>query len=112
MVSALSSLRKGGVVAINAIPLDPFSRIRLRPIAMGGTANPERGQYDASGRSRFPENRRCHSMAPKVTIFPLDQANQALQAVKNESVNGAAVIIPSRWAGTQLFPTPIGGATL
>ena len=30
----------------------------------------------------------------KVTSFPLDQANQALIAVKTDSIDGAAVIIP------------------
>ena len=33
-------------------------------------------------------------MKPKVTVFPLDQANEALIAVKNDAVDGAAVIVP------------------
>jgi propanol-preferring alcohol dehydrogenase len=32
---------------------------------------------------------------PKIQVFPLDQANQALQAVKHETANGAVVIVPS-----------------
>ena len=31
---------------------------------------------------------------PQVNVFPLDQANQALQAVKNETANGPCVILP------------------
>jgi D-arabinose 1-dehydrogenase-like Zn-dependent alcohol dehydrogenase len=31
---------------------------------------------------------------PKVTAFSLDQANEALLAVKNDAIDGAAVIIP------------------
>ena len=31
---------------------------------------------------------------PKVTKFSLDQANEALLAVKNDAIDGAAVIIP------------------
>jgi propanol-preferring alcohol dehydrogenase len=31
---------------------------------------------------------------PQVNIFPLDQANEALQAVKNETANGPIVILP------------------
>jgi alcohol dehydrogenase, propanol-preferring len=31
---------------------------------------------------------------PQVQIFPLDRANEALQAVKNETANGPVVIIP------------------
>ena len=31
---------------------------------------------------------------PKVTTFTLDDANEALAAIKNDSVDGAAVIVP------------------
>jgi propanol-preferring alcohol dehydrogenase len=33
-------------------------------------------------------------LKPKVTTFSLDQANEALAAVKSDAVDGAAVIIP------------------
>ncbi|HSR08357.1 MAG TPA: hypothetical protein VLM42_14485, partial [Bryobacteraceae bacterium] len=33
------------------------------------------------------------SMQPKVTTFKLEQANQALAAVKSDSVDGAAVLV-------------------
>ena len=33
-------------------------------------------------------------LRPKVTVFPLDQANEALAAVKGDSIDGAAVIVP------------------
>ena len=33
-------------------------------------------------------------LRPRVTVFPLDQANQALQAVKRDAIDGAAVIVP------------------
>jgi propanol-preferring alcohol dehydrogenase len=32
-------------------------------------------------------------MRPKVTSFPLDQANEALLAVKRDAIDGAAVIV-------------------
>jgi D-arabinose 1-dehydrogenase-like Zn-dependent alcohol dehydrogenase len=31
---------------------------------------------------------------PKVTTFTLDDANEALAAIKNDAVDGAAVIVP------------------
>jgi hypothetical protein len=31
---------------------------------------------------------------PRVTTFSLDQANQALIAVKDDAIDGAAVIVP------------------
>lgn len=33
-------------------------------------------------------------LKPQVTLFPLDQANEALAAVKSDKINGAAVIVP------------------
>jgi propanol-preferring alcohol dehydrogenase len=33
-------------------------------------------------------------LQPKVTVFSLDQANEALAAVKNDAIDGAAVIVP------------------
>jgi propanol-preferring alcohol dehydrogenase len=33
-------------------------------------------------------------LRPRVTTFTLDQANEALTAVKNDAIDGAAVIIP------------------
>jgi propanol-preferring alcohol dehydrogenase len=33
-------------------------------------------------------------LRPKVTVFPLDQANEALLAVKNDAIDGAAVLAP------------------
>jgi propanol-preferring alcohol dehydrogenase len=33
-------------------------------------------------------------LKPRVTSFPLEKANQALMAVKNDAIDGAAVIVP------------------
>ena len=33
-------------------------------------------------------------LKPKTTLFPLAQANQALAAVKDDAIDGAAVIVP------------------
>ena len=33
-------------------------------------------------------------LRPKVTVFPLDQANEALAAVKSDAIDGAAVSVP------------------
>jgi D-arabinose 1-dehydrogenase-like Zn-dependent alcohol dehydrogenase len=33
-------------------------------------------------------------LQPKITTFALDQANEALAAIKNDSIDGAAVILP------------------
>jgi D-arabinose 1-dehydrogenase-like Zn-dependent alcohol dehydrogenase len=33
-------------------------------------------------------------LQPKVTVFSLDNANEALAAVRNDAIDGAAVILP------------------
>lgn len=94
VVSALSSLRKGGVVAINAIHLDRIPQFDYDRLLWGerqirSVANMTRADardfLDLAGRI---------GIEPRVTTFPLDRANEALAAIKSDSVDGAAVIVP------------------
>jgi propanol-preferring alcohol dehydrogenase len=94
VIAALSSLRKGGVVAINAIHLDripPFDYDRLlwgeRQIR--SVANMTRA--DARDFLKIAAE---IDLRPKVTVFPLEHANEALQALKSDSIDGAAEITP------------------
>ena len=34
------------------------------------------------------------NLRPRTTVFRLDQANDALAAIKNDAIDGAAVIVP------------------
>jgi propanol-preferring alcohol dehydrogenase len=94
VIAALSSLRKGGVVAINAIHLDripefDYDRLLWGERQLRSVANMTRG--DARD---FLQVAAEIGLWPKVTVFPLEQANEALQAVKGDSIDGAAVIAP------------------
>ncbi len=94
VVAALASLRKGGVVAINAIHLDRIPQFDYDRLLWGerqirSVANMTRA--DARDFLKLAAEIKLH---PKVTKFPLDQANEALLAIKSDSINGAAVIIP------------------
>ena len=94
VLSALGSLRKGGVVAINAIHLDQMPAFDYDTLLWG-----ERQIRSVANMTR-QDARDYLALAaeigikPQVNIFPLDQANQALQAVKNEIANGPCVILP------------------
>jgi propanol-preferring alcohol dehydrogenase len=95
VIAALSSLRKGGVVAINAIHLDrmpefDYDRLLWGERQIRSVANMTRA--DARDFLKIAAEIR---LQPKVTVFSLDQANEALAAVKNDAVDGAAVIVPS-----------------
>jgi alcohol dehydrogenase, propanol-preferring len=94
VVSALSSLRKGGIVAINAIHLDQIPAFDYDTLLWGerqirSVANMTR--QDAKDFLQLAGEIGIH---PKVQIFPLDQANEALQAVKHETGQGSVVIVP------------------
>ena len=94
VVAALSSLRKGGVVAINAIHLDRIPEFDYDKLLWGerqlrSVANMTR--QDARDFLRIAAD---IGLRPKVTVFALEQANQALEAVKADAIDGAAVIVP------------------
>jgi len=95
VVAALGSLRKGGVVAINAIHLDRIPQFDYDRLLWG-----ERQLRSVTNMTR-DDARRFLALAaeiglkPKVTTFPLEHANEALQAVKADAVDGAAVIVVS-----------------
>ncbi len=94
VVSALSSLRKGGTVAINAIHLDQMPAFDYDKLLWGerqirSVANMTRA--DARDFLAIAAEIGIH---PRVRTFPLAQANDALQAVKNETAEGPVVILP------------------
>ena len=94
VVSALASLRKGGVVAINAIHLDQMPAFDYDKLLWGerqirSVANMTR--QDARDFLKIAHNLKIR---PDVTVFPLEDANNALLAVKEESAKGSAVIVP------------------
>ena len=92
VVAALASLRKGGVVAINAIHLDRIPEFDYDTLLWGerqirSVANVTRA--DARDFLQLASEIKLHS---KVTVFRLEQANEALLALKNDGIDGAAVI--------------------
>src|SRR5262249_50346267 len=94
VIAALASLRKGGVVAINAIHLDRIPEFDYDKLLWGerqirSVANMTR--EDARDFLRIAAEIR---LRPKVTRFPLAQANEALAAVKEDAIDGAAVMVP------------------
>ena len=94
VVSALASLRKGGVVAINAIHLDHMPAFDYDTLLWGerqirSVANMTR--QDARDFLKIAHDLRIR---PNVTVFTLDDANKALVSVKEETEQGSAVIVP------------------
>ena len=94
VVLALSSLRKGGVVAINAIHLDRIPEFDYDRLLWGERQIRSVANMTRSDARDFLELAADIHLKPRVTTFTLDQANEALAAIKSDSVDGAAVIIP------------------
>ena len=94
VVAALASLRKGGVVAINAIHLDRIPQFDYDRLLWGERQIRSVANMTRTDARDFLNVAAEIRLRPRVTTFPLDQANQALQAVKQDAINGAAVIVP------------------
>jgi alcohol dehydrogenase, propanol-preferring len=93
VVAALSCLRKGGVVAINAIHLDRMPEFDYDRLLWG-----ERQLRSVANMTRLDARDFLQiaveiGMRPKVTAFRLDEANEALLAVKRDAIDGAAVLV-------------------
>ena len=94
VISALSSLRKGGVVAINAIHLDRVPQFDYDSLLWGERQIRSVANMTRADARDFLALAARIGIKPKVTVFPLDRANDALAAVKKDAIDGAAVIVP------------------
>lgn len=94
VVAALASLRKGGVVAINAIHLDRIPQFDYDRLLWGERQLRSVANMTRQDARDFLALAARIGLQPKVTVFSLDQANEALLAVKNDAVDGAAVLVP------------------
>jgi len=96
VVSALSALRKGGVVAINAIHLDEMPAFDYDKLLWGERQIRSVANMTRQDGKDFLEIAQRIGIRPNATVFSLNEANQALQSVKDETRNGSAVIVPGR----------------
>ena len=93
VVGALAALRKGGVVAINAIHLDQMPAFDYDKLLWG-----ERQMRSVANMTRqdardFLALAHELNFRPRVATFSLGDANRALEAVKHETADGSAVIV-------------------
>ena len=94
VIAALASLRKGGVVAINAIHLDRIPEFDYDRLLWGERQIRSVANMTRSDARDFLKIAADIRVQPMVTVFSLEEANGALAAVKNDAINGAAVIVP------------------
>ena len=94
VISALASLRKGGVVSINAIHLDRIPEFDYDRLLWGERQIRSVANMTRQDARDFLTLAAEINLQPKATVFSLSQANEALLALKSDSINGAAVIVP------------------
>ncbi|HEX8924217.1 MAG TPA: zinc-dependent alcohol dehydrogenase family protein [Terriglobales bacterium] len=94
VIAALSCLRKGGVVAINAIHLDRMPQFDYDRLLWGERQIRSVANMTRDDARDFLQIAADIGIRPKVTTFSLDEANEALIAIKKDAVDGAAVIVP------------------
>jgi propanol-preferring alcohol dehydrogenase len=93
VVAALGSLRKGGVVAINAIHLDRMPEFDYDKLLWGERQIRSVANMTRADARDFLELAGKIGLRTEVTAFKLDEANEALAAVKGDAVDGAAVLV-------------------
>jgi alcohol dehydrogenase, propanol-preferring len=94
VVAALSSLRKGGIVAINAIHLDRIPQFDYDSLLWGERQLRSVANMTRQDARDFVALAAKIGIRPRTTLFPLDQVNDALAAVSNDAIDGAAVVVP------------------
>jgi propanol-preferring alcohol dehydrogenase len=94
VVSALTSLRKGGVVAINAIHLDQMPSFDYDSLLWGERQIRSVANMTRQDARDFLEIAQRLNIRPRIRTFSLDEANKALVAVKHETEDGSAVLVP------------------
>lgn len=95
VIAALASLRKGGILAINAIHLDRFPEFNYDRLLWGERQVRSVANMTRSDARDFLKTAAQIRIQPKATVFSLDHANEALRAVKDDSIDGSAVLIPA-----------------
>ena len=94
VVSALASLRKGGVVAINAIHLDQMPAFDYDKLLWGERQIRSVANMTRKDAMDFLVLADQLKIRPQVTVFQLQDAHTALLAGKEETEHGSSVIVP------------------
>jgi len=95
VISALASLRKGGVVAINAIHLDRIPEFDYDRLLWGERQIRSVTNMTRADAHDFLAIASSLNVRPKVRSFPLERINDAMLALKTDSVDGAVVVVPT-----------------
>lgn len=94
VVAALAALRKGGVVAINAIHLDRVPEFDYDRLLWGERQLRSVANMTRQDARDFLSLAAQIGLRPNATTFSLADANAALAKLREDEISGAAVIVP------------------
>lgn len=94
VVSALSALRKGGVVAINAIHLDRMPAFDYDSLLWGERQIRSVTNMTRADAADFLNLAAREGVRARVVPFSLDEGPGALQNLRDDRIDGAAVLFP------------------
>ena len=94
VVHALSCLRKGGVVSINAIHLDQMPAFDYDSLLWGERQIRSVANMTRADARDFLALAAEIKLKPKVTSYPLEQINEALLEMSESRIDGAVAIVP------------------
>jgi propanol-preferring alcohol dehydrogenase len=92
VVAALGSLRKGGVVAINAIHLDRMPQFDYDSLLWGERQIRSVTNMTRADARDFIALAAEANVRAQTTVFPLRATQSALDAVRGDAIDGAAVV--------------------
>ena len=91
---ALKALRKGGVLVLGGIHMSPIPSFEYSLLYGERVVRSVANNTRADGREFLAEAARI-GVRTHTQVFPFDRANEALIALKNDSIRGAAVLMMS-----------------
>ena len=94
VLAALRALRKGGVVAINAIHLDRVPEFDYDTLLWGERQIRSVANMTRQDAQDFLALAARIGLKPHATVFPLDRIGDALAAIRGDAIDGAAVVVP------------------
>lgn len=94
VVQALASLRKGGVVAVNAIHLDQMPAFSYDRLLWGERQIRSVANMTRTDATDFLEVAHRLNIRPKSTILPLESANEALKMLSEDRDDSSIVLVP------------------
>jgi propanol-preferring alcohol dehydrogenase len=94
VIQALASLRKGGVVAVNAIHLDQMPAFDYDRLLWGERQIRSVANMTRADATDFLEVAHRLDIRPKSTVLPLESANEALKMLSEDRDDSSIVLVP------------------